>query len=66
MDTENKTWTTEPGCYTEAHLLKDVPAEVLSEVRAKAHTAHLRAGGHNHAARMERVVNLVDAELASR
>jgi hypothetical protein len=60
-----KTFTTDPGCYTDS-IPKGIPSSTLYEIHDNAAAAYNRAGGHNFAAQMQRVMDNVDRELRAR
>lgn len=62
----SRSYSLDPGWYTEPHQLVGVPTDVLQAVWHNAKEAYMTAGGHNHAARMQRVMRLVDEALTAR
>lgn len=58
--------STDPGWYTEPHLIVAADTETLVKVHAAALTAYGNAGGHRFAAMNERVYLMCRAELAHR
>lgn len=60
-----KTFTTDPGWYTDS-IPEDIPNEVLYEIHDNAAAAYNRAGGHNFARQMQRVMDNVDRVLRER
>lgn len=60
-----RTFSTDPGWYTDS-IPEGVPESTLFEVHDNAAAAYNRAGGHNFARQMQRVMDNVDRELRAR
>ena len=58
-------FSTDPGWYTDS-IPDGVPSETLEVVYANARKTHAEAGGHGLAYRMQRVMDLVKAEMHTR
>lgn len=60
-----RTFSTDPGWYVDS-LPEGVPTMTLRQIHANATEAYNRAGGHNFARQMQRVMMRVENEMGAR
>jgi xylose isomerase len=63
--TAPRTFSTDPGWYTDS-IPEGVPTMTLRRIYDRAREAYFRAGGHNFAAQMKRVMDNVEIEMLAR